>query len=1123
MNREGSAGTDLSQRLAALSPEQRTLLQVRLRDGGLALPEAENIPRRVSAVAAPLSFAQQRLWFIEQLEPGTNAYNVSKAIRLAGPLQADWLRDGLGEIVRRHEALRTTFAAPQGHPVQVIASTLDVPLPITDLSALSEREREAEAQRVTREHARRPFDIARGPLLRASLLRLGAEDHLLLLSMHHLICDGWSMGVLFRELGLLYQAFSQGDTAPLPELPIQYADYAVWQRRWLEGEMLERELAYWRTKLEGAPASLALPTDYPRPAVQRYRGAKESVVLPTSLGLRLHALAQREGVTLFMTLLAAFQALLARYAGQDDIVVGSPIAGRGRSETEGLVGLFMNTLALRTDLSGDPTFRELLGRVREVALGAYSHQDLPFEKLVEEVRPERSLTHSPLFQVMFVLHNTPRSGFSLPGFTVQPLALESGVAKYDLTLVARVAESGLRLKLEYNTDLFGAATITRMHGHFRTLLEACVSDPDRRLSDLPLLTDAERHRQLVEWNATEADYDRQATVQALFEEQVALTPNAVAVVGGGEELTYGELDRRANQLARYLRASGVGPEVRVGICLERSPRLLVGLLGILKAGGVYLPLDPGYPAARLSFMLADAKVPLLVTQARVRDQLPPSDATVVCLDIDADRIARESSERVDGGVTGDHLAYVIYTSGSTGRPKGVQVPHRAVVNFLTSMQKVPGLARQDTLLAVTTLAFDIAGLELLLPLTVGARVVIATSDVAKDGRRLADALSQSGATVMQATPAGWHLLVESGWTGTPGLRALCGGEALPSTLADELLARGASLWNMYGPTETTIWSAAGPVRSGAPIEIGRPIANTQFYLLDPRLQPVPIGVPGEFFIAGSGLARGYLNQPGLTAERFLPDPFSGVPGARMYRTGDLMRYRPDGSLEFLGRTDHQVKLRGFRIELGEIEAVLAQHPAVRHAVVLAREDTPGDKRLIAWVVPAPGDPPTIGELRGHLQRHLPEHMLPSAIVLLDAIPLTPGGKLDRAALPAPDRSRPDLAASYVAPRTSVEQMLADLWAALLGVEQVGVRDNFFELGGHSLLATLMMARVQAAAGVELPLRALFEDPTVEGIARRIEAIHQMVEEIARMDPGELQTHISAESVDGVLRDGVPYV
>jgi amino acid adenylation domain-containing protein len=720
-----------------------------------------------------------------------------------------------------------------------------------------------------------------------------------------------------------------------------------------------------------------------------------------------------------------------------------------------------------------------------------------------------------LFQVLFVLQNMPRSGLSLPGLTLQPLGLESGVAKYDLTLSAREATAGLRLTLEYNTDLFRAATITRMLGHLRTLLEGCVTDPDRRLSELPLLTDAERNQLLVESAGTEANDDR-PTVQALFEEQAALTPDAVAVVGVGEELTYGELDRRANQLARYLRASGVGPEVPVGICLERSPRLLVGLLGILKAGGAYLPLDPGYPAARLGFMLADAKVRLLVTQARVREQLPPSDATVLCLDVDADRIARESSERIDGGVTADHLAYVIYTSGSTGRPKGVQIPHRAVVNFLTSMQRVPGLGRQDTLLAVTTLAFDIAGLELLLPLTVGARCVIAADEVAKDGRRLADTLTRSGATVMQATPAGWQLLVEAGWAGTPGLRAFCGGEALPSILADQLLTRCGSLWNLYGPTETTIWSAVGPVRSGAPVGIGRPIANTRLYLLDRRLHPVPIGVAGELFIAGSGLARGYLNRPGLTAERFLPDPFSREPGARVYRTGDLMRYRADGSLEFLGRTDHQVKLRGFRIELGEIEAVLVQHPAVRQAVSLVREDAPGDKRLIAWVVPAPGKPPTIGELRGYLQRELPEHMLPSAVVLLDAIPLTPGFKLDRAALPEPDWGRLELVESYVAPRSPTEQALADLWAALLRVERVGVHDNFFELGGHSLLATLMMARVQAAAGVELPLRALFEDPTVQGMAQRIETIHRMVEEISQMGSGELQAQVSALSPNGVV-------
>jgi amino acid adenylation domain-containing protein len=720
-----------------------------------------------------------------------------------------------------------------------------------------------------------------------------------------------------------------------------------------------------------------------------------------------------------------------------------------------------------------------------------------------------------LFQVMFVLHNTPQSELSLPGLTLHLSRLESGGAKYDLTLSAREATTGLQLEMEYNTDVFEAATIERMLEHFQTLLESCVDNPDRRLSQLALLNGAAAHLQLVEWNASEADYDRQATIHSLFEEQAAETPGAVAVACPGEELTYGELERRANQLAHYLRTAGVGPEVRVGLCLERSPRLLVGLLGILKSGGVYVPLDPAYPAPRLAFMLADAAVPILVTEARVRAKLPPTDATVVCLDVEADRIQRESQHRVDSGAAADQLAYVIYTSGSTGRPKGVQISHRAVVNFLISMRRAPGLERKDIMLAVTTLAFDIAGLELLLPLTVGARVVIAASEVAVDGRQLADLLARSGATVMQATPASWHLLVEAGWAGTSGLKALCGGEALPPRLAEQLLTRCASLWNLYGPTETTIWSAARPMLPGIPVGIGRPIANTQLYLLDRYRQPVPIGVPGEVYIAGTGLARGYLNLPGLTAERFLPNPFSEVPGARMYRTGDLARYRSDGTLEFLGRIDHQVKLRGFRIELGEVEAVLTQHPAVHQAVALVREDTPGDKRLIAWVVPAPGTPPVPSELRSYLQQQVPEHMLPSTIMLLETMPLTPGGKLDRLALPSPDRGRPELIESYLAPRTALERMLTDVWTEVLGIEQVGVHDNFFELGGHSLLAMQVVARVREACGVELPLRALFEEPTVAGVAAQVQAARGAV----LADQGEMLNTVPGAGGDTSGEEG----
>ncbi len=1074
--------------LAAISPELRALLGAR-QGGDAGHPGWDRIPRRERTGTAPLSFAQQRLWFIEQLEPGTHAYNSARAARLRGPLDTAVLRRSMGDIVERHEALRTSFTATDGRPVQVIAGTVSLPLPITDLGGFPEDEREARARHLAEEEIRRPFDLTRAPLLRVRLLRLGPEEHILVLTMHHIVSDEWSQGVLFRELAALYEAHLAGNPSPLQPLPIRYADYAVWQREWLQGERLEPELAYWRERLQGAPPVLELPTDRRRPAKQTFRGAKQSLLLPRQLGPGLRALSRSEGATLFMTLLAAFQALLARYTGQDDIVVGSPIAGRTRMETEGLIGFFVNTLVLRTDLSGDPTFRELLRRVREVAFGAYDHQDLPFERLVEELQPERRLSHSALLQVMFTLQNAPAPIPRLAGLEVEPEPIERGVAKFDLSLFLRDDVEGLRALLEYNTDLFDAGTMARLLGHFRTLLEGIVTDPDRRLSELPLLTEPERHQALVEWNATDAAPPRETTVHGLFEAQVARTPDAIAVMFEGDALSYRELDRRANRLARLLQARGVGPEVPVGLCVERSLEMLVGLLAILKAGGAYLPLEPAYPRERLELMLADAAVPVLVTQRELLAALPRGTAAAVCVDAEDAGPAPGSQAPVDSDVTGEQLAYVIYTSGTTGRPKGVQITHRAAVNLFTSLAGLLELDSHDTMFAVSTLTFDVATFELLFPLIVGARVAIAPREITMDGRLLSAAMVRAGATAMHATPATWRLLVESGWTGAPLRKAFSGGEALPASLAEELLARGLPLWDLYGPTETTMCSAGAPVRAGVPLWLGNLFANTRLYLLDRHLMPVPVGVPGELYIAGAGLARGYLGRPGLTADRFPPDPFSQAPGARMYRTGDVMRRRPDGGLEFLGRTDHQVKLRGFRIELGEIEAVLTRHPAVRQVVVLAREDWPGDKRLVAYVLPAAGAAPAIGELRDHLRRKLPDYMVPSAFVLLSGFPRTSSGKVDRSALPAPDH-QPHAASTYVAPRSALERLLAGICTEVLGVERMGANDDFFALGGHSLLATRVIARLEANLGVEVPVRLLFEAPTVAGLAGRIVAMEQ---------------------------------
>ena len=711
----------------------------------------------------PISFAQQRLWFLDQMEPESSFYNIPTAVRLTGPLNTGALKQSLNEIVRRHESLRTTFETVNGEPAQVVVPALNLSLPLIDLSELPESQREAESRHLVIEEGQRLFNLAHGPLVRATLLRLRDEEHVLLLTMHHIISDDWTIGVFFQELTALYEAYSAGEPSPLPELPIQYADYAIWQREWLSGERLEQQLSYWKKQLSGSLPVLELPTDRPRPARQTFRGASQSLVLPKRLTEELKTLSQRERVTLFMTLLAAFQTLLSRHTGQEDILVGSPIANRNSVETEALIGFFLNTLVLRTDLSGDPTFRELLGRVREVALGAYAHQDLPFEKLVEELQPERSLSHTPLFQVLFVLRNTPRPAMKLEGLTLSLLESDIGAAKFDLNLFMVEEAEGLKGSLEYNTDLFDASTIKRMLGHFQVLLEGIVADPEQRLSALPLLTEPERHQLLVEWNDTATDYPRQQCIHDLFESQVERTPDWIAVVFEDQQLTYSELNRRANQVAHYLRKRSVGPEVRVGICVERSIEMMVGLLGILKAGGAYVPLDPQYPQERLAFMLEDSEVPVLLTQQRLLKSLPMHGAEVVCLDTDWKAIARESEQNLIRAATADDLAYVIYTSGSTGKPKGVQVPHRAVVNFLTSMRQQPGLTSDDTLLAVTTLSFDIAGLELYLPIIVGARLVIVSREVASDGAQLMQKLSS--ATVMQATPATWRLLLEAGWQG----------------------------------------------------------------------------------------------------------------------------------------------------------------------------------------------------------------------------------------------------------------------------------------------------------------------------------------------------------------------
>ncbi|GAK55073.1 NcpA protein [Candidatus Vecturithrix granuli] len=1081
---KGSLTPDLRAEIAQRKADILAFFRAVASGGSQASSPIPVVPRDTPL---PLSFAQQRLWFLHQFEEEQRGlYNVSKAFQLHGRLDIQALEQNVSAIVRRHEVLRTSFAMHNGDPVQTILTDARVPFSIRDLQDLSPQEQADSVQHFAVQEAQRPFDLEQGPLLRVLLLRVAPTDHVVVLTIHHIVSDAWSTGILFQELAHIYQAWVTGEPVSLPDLPIQYADFAVWQRNWLQGDRLERLTAYWKNQLEAIPPILELSIEHPRPAIQSFQGKTLRFSLNAALCQKLTTLSQQAGATLFMTLLAAFVSLLARYSGSNDIVVGSPIANRRHPALESLIGFFVNTLVLRVNVAENPTFLDVLQQVRKVTLEAYDHQDLPFERLVEVLQPERNLHSSPLFQVMFVFQNAPKTHMELSGLTVKSLEFDPGIAKFDLTLGFIETEHGtLDGTIEYATDLFDAETITRMIGHLQTILTGIVQDPQKYISDLPLLTQAERQQILEQWNDTHVSYAEQGFLPELFEAQVQHTPDATAVVFNNTPLTYQELNQRANHVAHYLRSLGVGPEVLVGIFVERSLEMMVGLLGILKAGGAYVPLDPEFPQARLQFMIDNSGVSVLLTQKALEKKLPSNQSQKVFLDADWENIAVTSEGNLVHGLHGANLAYVIYTSGSTGLPKGVQISHNALRNFLLFMRQQLGVTARDALLAVTTLSFDIAGLELFLPLIAGGTVVLADRETTLDGRRLSERLEQCGVTVMQATPATWRLMLASGWRNTAELRALCGGEALPRDLAAQLLNGVASLKNLYGPTETTIWSSLHQVTSSdQTIPIGRPIGNTQFYILDASFTPTPVGVAGELYIGGAGLARGYFKRPDLTAEKFVPHPLSSVPGERLYKTGDQVRYLPDGNIEFLGRRDDQVKIRGFRIELGEIETALSEYPAIRQAVVVVQGDDLQSKRIAAYLVPQDNSV-SIETLQGFLKEKLPDYMIPSVFVFLDALPLTPNGKIDRRALPSPGSERPRLQAQYVAPRTPVEDLLIGIWSDLLELEHIGIHDDFFQSGGHSLLGTQLISRISQTFGIHLPLRVLFDRPTVAGLAELI--------------------------------------
>jgi amino acid adenylation domain-containing protein len=1036
------------------------------------LPPLPPIVRAPRDRPLPLTFPQERVWFLAQLAPESIAYAFNFTLRLRGPLDPAVLARALSEIVRRHEVLRTRFPAVDGRPVQVIEEPWAVELPVEELAG------EEEAERIVAVEIRRPFDLAALPLVRWRLLRLAPDDHLLVHAEHHFVHDGWSLAVFLRELMALYEAFAAGGASPLPELPVQYADFAVWQRSWMQGEVLARELAWWKERLAGSPPVLALPADRPRPRVHGFRGGWVRVDFPDALYDRLRAFCRESGTTLFIAMLSAFYVLVHRYTGERDVLLGSGLANRRLREVEGLIGMIVNTVLLRTDLAGDPAFGELLGRVRETTLAAHAHQDLPVEKLVEELQPERDLGSNPLFQVLFSFHDAPVPDLRFAGIEAEILERHNGSAKFDLNVVVKpraeqrvgrlpgAPDEKLTLVFEYSADLFDRATMERMVGHYRTLLSGALEGG--RLSELPLLTPEERG-QLLAWNETAAPFDLGRPVHELFAEQARRTPDALAV----GSLTYAQLDREAGRLARRLLALGVQPEARVALLLDRSPELVVAALGTLKAGAAYLPLDPAYPPERLRYMLEDAQVSAVLTEPW---REVPNVAPVLSLGTE------EAPDLPLPDVDPRNLAYVIYTSGSTGRPKGVELTHEGLANLASWHRVVYGLTPADraTLLAGT--AFDASVWEIWPYLLSGASLHPVDEEVRGTPAPLLRWLAEKKITLsFLPTPLAEACLAEEMPEGLALRALLTGGDKLHRAPRPGLPFR---LVNHYGPTENTVVATAGeaePGRDGAP-PIGRPIANVRIHLVDRWLNPVPVGVPGELLIGGTGLARGYHGRPDLTAERFVPDPFAMEPGGRLYRTGDLARILPGGEIEFQGRIDHQVKLRGFRVELQEIEAVLAEHPAVREAAVVLRPEA----LLAAYVVPRNGDVPDAVELRAWLARKLPDYMLPQAFVPLAALPLTPNGKVDSKALPEPDKEAEQ--EELIPPRTPVEELVAEIWADFIGSHSLGVGSHFFKMGGHSLLAAQMLSRLRDEIAVELPLRSLFEAPTLGEFAAVIEGL-----------------------------------
>jgi len=1122
--------SSIYEQIAQLPPEKRELLEMMLLEQGVDLSQVLIVPQSRENKAFPLSFSQQRLWFLDKLEPGSPLYNIPAVLRLKGTLNSSALQQSFQEIIKRHEVLRTVFSEEKGEAVQIVSETVSFQIEKIDLQDTPEAEREHTLRRYAAEESVKPFQLSSGPLLRVSLLAFSATDHALLVTMHHIVSDNWSTGIFVHEIMQLYSAFVQGQQPHLPPLAVQYADFAAWQRKWFKGKTMDDQIAYWKEALQGIPPVIELPLDKPRPAYQTYNGDFKTFSIPKATTESLKNLSREQDVTLFMTLLSAYYVLLHRYAGQDDICVGSPIANRNRKETEAMIGFFVNTLVLRANLHGNPTFSELLQRTKETTLGAFAHQDLPFETLVEELQPERDMSHSPLFQVMFVLNNAPVEKLELPGVELSVVEIENKTSKFDLILNVFEDDKGLQCKIEYNTDLFEAATIERLSRHYQTLLNSIVQTPQERIGRLSILDDSEKE-QLHAWNAPERFYDESQSIVDLLVRQAQATPEAPALRVLDETLKYDELLEQSNRLANLLLQKGLKHGDKVGVFADRSAQVIVSFLAVLKAGGVYLPLDPSYPKERLEYMLDDSGAAFLLTLSQLKDILPGNQRQTIVLDEARETLAAVSADLPEVTLAADDTAYVIYTSGSTGQPKGVEISHAAIANHCVDMANYYQLTPEDNVLQFAALNFDASIEQILPPLISGATVCMRENEI-WDSHQLSQKITEYDLTVINPPTAYWAQLAET-WVEKPEqipenrLRlVIVGGDVLqPQALQNwfKTPLKHIRLINAYGPTEAVITATTCEVPqdfSGLRVPIGRPRANRRVYVLDPYGNPAPINVPGELLIGGNALAKGYLGRPDLTEEKFIPNPFTD--GERMYKTGDRVRFLPDGTLDFMGRIDFQVKIRGFRIELGEIENALQQMPAISRAVVTAF-DTPQDvKALAAYFTTVNNEPLDSAPIRSFLEERLPDYMVPALFMRLDKMPVDPSGKINRRLLPEADLSKIEVKTEYVAPRTPTEEKLCDMMKEVLHIERVGIKDSFFDLGGHSMMATQVVSRIREEFDVELSLRVLFENPTAEGIAQALieaesetqdaESLDAMLSEIENLSDEEIEKFLNEDEI-----------